>query len=366
MNPFQSEANEREAAIVGCLLGTAVGDSMGLPSEGLSKRRQRRRYPHINGHRFLFGRGMISDDTEHACMVAQSLITSAGDVQAFVRSLAWRFRFWLLGLPAGVGYATLKSMLKLWIGFSGRRSGVFSAGNGPAMRSAVIGSCYGHDDEKMRELVRASTRITHTDPKAEFGALAVALAAHAAGCGWGKEHHGEITPQSYGRTLQNLLGAEANEFLGLVDRAVESAAADQTTESFAEGMGLGRGVTGYVYHTVPVALHAWFRHPADYRSAVREVVRCGGDTDTTAAIVGGIVGARVGKAGIPAEWLGGLWEWPRSIAWIEALGKRLAEVVSRGEAQRALPLSPFGVFLRNIFFLVVVLAHGFRRLLPPY
>jgi ADP-ribosylglycohydrolase len=31
-------------AIVGCLLGTAVGDALGLPYEGLSPQRQRRIY----------------------------------------------------------------------------------------------------------------------------------------------------------------------------------------------------------------------------------------------------------------------------------------------------------------------------------
>jgi ADP-ribosylglycohydrolase len=50
-----------------------------------------------------------------------------------------------------------------------------------------------------------------------------------------------------------------------------------------------------VLHTVPVALHACFRYPDDVRTAVLETVHCGGDTDSTAAIVGGILGARVGR-----------------------------------------------------------------------
>jgi hypothetical protein len=82
--------------------------------------------------------------------------------------------------------------------------------------------------------------------------------------------------------------------------------------------------------------------------------------------VGGIVGARVGRAGIPAEWLAGLWEWPRSVAWIERLGERLAVVCDTGTRQRPLPLAVWGVPLRNLLFLIIVLTHGFRRLLPPY
>jgi hypothetical protein len=36
---------------------------------------------------------------------------------AFQRALAWNFRWWFAGLPGGVGLATAKACLKLWIGF---------------------------------------------------------------------------------------------------------------------------------------------------------------------------------------------------------------------------------------------------------
>jgi ADP-ribosyl-[dinitrogen reductase] hydrolase len=353
----------RSEAVRGCLLGTAVGDAVGLCCEGLSPRRQRRLFPDLDGPRLLGRRGMVSDDTEHACMTAQALIVSGGEPARFVRSLAWRLRFWLLGLPAGVGFATLRSILKLWLGFPPRSSGVFSAGNGPCMRSGLLGVCHGQDLPRLRELVRASTRLTHTDPRAEAGALAVALAAHTAA---GADLDG-AWPGRFRDALGQLLppGAEAlQERVGL---AVASAASGQSTAEFAAALGLGRGVTGFVNHTVPVVLHAWFRHPEDYRQAVLATVRCGGDTDTTASIVGGIVGARVGKAGIPAGWLAALWEWPRTVGWMERLAERLTAVCAAGGAgQRPLPLSKGGLLLRNLVFLLVVLGHGFRRLLPPY
>lgn len=349
-------------SIVGCLLGTAVGDSVGLPCEGLSRRRQRRIYSQISGPNLIFGHGMVSDDTEHACMVAQALIVSAGDVERFARSLAEQLRWWLLGLPAGVGYATLRAVVRLWLGFPPHRSGVFSAGNGPAMRSPILGVCYGHHPERLRALVTASTRITHSDPKADYGAFAVALAAHMAGTPSAEE----VDPAEYAAVLRELLPSESEEFLWLVGRAVESTAEGRKTESFAAELGLGRGVSGYVYHTVPVVLHAWFTHQTDYRSAIIDVVRCGGDTDTTAAILGGIIGSRVGRVGIPDEWLHRLWDWPRTARWMEQLGGRLAEVLHRGIGQEALPLSLPGLFMRNILFLLVILGHGFRRLLPPY
>ena len=55
----------------GVLLGTMAGDALGLPREGLSARRTRRLFGGAPlRHRLLLGRGLCSDDTEHACMVA--------------------------------------------------------------------------------------------------------------------------------------------------------------------------------------------------------------------------------------------------------------------------------------------------------
>ena len=82
----------REDAILGCLLGAAVGDALGLPMKGLSKRRQRTMYPDISGYHFLFGKGMVSDDTEHLCIVAQALAKSEGDEMLFASPEAnWKF-----------------------------------------------------------------------------------------------------------------------------------------------------------------------------------------------------------------------------------------------------------------------------------
>ena len=164
-------------AFAGALLGTAVGDSLGLPAEGMSRQRIQRRWHGQWRHRFLFGRGMVSDDTEHTLFVAQALLAHPNDPAAFQRCLAWKLRLWLLGIPAGIGFATLRAILKLWLGFPPTRSGVHSAGNGPAMRSAIIGAYFFDEPEKRREFVDAATFLTHTDQRAGTAALAVAEAA---------------------------------------------------------------------------------------------------------------------------------------------------------------------------------------------
>jgi hypothetical protein len=83
---------------------------------------------------------MISDDTEHTCMVSQCLIESGDDVDTFTRRFASRLRWWILALPAGVGKATARSCIKLWFGVRPSKSGGYSAGNGPAMRAAIFGA----------------------------------------------------------------------------------------------------------------------------------------------------------------------------------------------------------------------------------
>lgn len=346
----------QEKAIIGCLLGTAVGDAFGLPYEGLTGQKQQKLAPNLDKHRFLGNKGMFSDDTEHTCMVAQSLIVSAGDERLFARSLGWRLRWWLLGLPAAVGFATLRAIVKLWLGFSPRHSGVFSAGNGAAMRSAILGVCYGENRQKLRSLVKINTRITHRDPKAEWGALAIAIASYLA------TTPALITPETYYQTLEGFLDSEATEFKDLIGKACISAAKGETGVDFAASLGLTKGISGYIYHTVPVVIQIWLRHQTDYQQGITEIIRLGGDTDTTAAILGGIIGAKVGKTGIPAHWLINIWEYPRSISWLERLGIRLAEVIDQNQSQSPVSLLIPALIVRNLIFLLIVIGHGFYRL----
>ncbi|MCE9564214.1 MAG: ADP-ribosylglycohydrolase family protein [Planctomycetes bacterium] len=352
-------------AAIGCFLGLAIGDALGVPREGMSARRGERLFPNLDRHHFFFGRGLFSDDTEHACMTAQALLVSGGDIERFTRSLGSRIRWWFAGLPAGIGHATVKASLKLWCGFSPNSSGVFSAGNGPAMRSPILGLVFGNDREKLREFVRASTRITHTDPKADCGALVAAWAVHRA---VDTRHGSPPTAAEFVAELRELLAGEesAEPLLTSLDLMVQHLEAGRTVAEYAAALGLKHGVSGYIYHTVPVAVYAWLRHPDEYRAAVQATIRCGGDTDTVAAIAGAIVGARVGKVGIPPELLSGIIDWPRSVRWVESLAARLAEGKWRDSPQRALPLAVWALPLRNAIFFVWVLLHAARRLLPPY
>jgi ADP-ribosylglycohydrolase len=335
-----------------------VGDAIGLPYEGLSKRRGIRLLGAPDRHRFLFGRGMVSDDTEHTCMVAMALCQHPADAAGFASAFARHLRWWLLGLPAGIGWATLRATMRLWLGFPPTRSGVFSAGNGPAMRSAILGACI-EDVGMLRQFVRASTIITHTDPRATEGAVAVALAAWCA-----KKGINGIA--GFLERYHTAVECSTSEFSSLMANLGTSLESKETTENFAARLGCAAAVSGYVCHTVPVALHAWLRHPDDFVAAVTDVIRCGGDTDTTGAIVGALVGAGVGASGIPTDWLGGLWEWPRSEAWMERLAHAVTQAVESGQPVAVPRVVPVVGLARNVVFASAVIGHALRRLLPPY
>ena len=77
-----------------------AGDALGLPFEGISPRRIEKLLPGPLRHHFLFGRGMISDDTEHALITAAALVQSWDNPRHYSRNLAWRLRWWFARLPA--------------------------------------------------------------------------------------------------------------------------------------------------------------------------------------------------------------------------------------------------------------------------
>lgn len=341
--------NRREK-YAGILWGTAVGDSLGLPAEGMSRADIVKRGWYNNWkQRLVLGRGMLSDDTEHTLIVVECLTAHPNDVHEFQRALAKKMRWWLLALPAGVGFATARALLKLWIGFPSSRSGVFSAGNGPAMRSAIIGAYFSESPDRIESYVRASTELTHTDPKALVGALAVAYIA--------------ATPNNISRcwqALEELVQIESTVWPNILDKLKIALAENWSMNDYLNELQIGNGVTGYVYHTVPIVLLAWFKWYDSvnmYQVTMTEVLNCGGDTDTAGAIVGAISGAKVGSLNIPREWRSSLADWPRGASLID---DHVSALVKNEPATSPRWIS---CFARNLCFLVIILFHGFLRLL---
>lgn len=320
-----------EERLVGSLWGTALGDALGLCREGLSKRRGQRLYPDLTRYQLFGGRGLVSDDTDHAAFTMWAL----QQPEQFGPRLRWALCRWFWSLPAGIGLATLRSALKASVGV--RACGVFSAGNGPLMRTPIIAAGGGAN---WMELLKTSTELTHTDPRAYQGALMV----------------GAVT-----RYLCGEMSWDEVCFL-LMDPYLSQHLRDmgewptQASEEFAAAQGWGQGVSGFVYHTAPVVVQVALRHRDDYTAALQAAINCGGDTDTTAAIVGGMLGARLGPSALPKHLLQAYADRP--------LGLHTLQNLATGQ-ERDLPSYALSL-ARNLLFGSAILTYGLRRLLPPY
>lgn len=334
--------------LVGCLIGTAVGDSLLLPAEGLSRQRIARRFPGPLRQRFLGSWGMVSDDTEHTALVAQCLCACPNDAPAFQRRLGWRLRGWIACLPAGVGFATLRAGIRLWLGWPAHRAGVVSGGNGPAMRAAVIGAWCPQDHERRRRFTEAATTLTHRHPQALAGALAMAETAAWIVRG---DDLAALWPalESCGED------AEWRRMLALL-RTWQ--AAGEEVDAFAAHLGCPQAVGGWAMRSVPLALAAWLRHRTDPAAGLGAVLACGGDTDTSGAMAGALYGTDGGEAAFDPAWVAAIRDWPLSAATLRRMGTALA--AGGPPARWAWPLLP----LRNLLFTLVVLAHGLRRCWP--
>jgi ADP-ribosyl-[dinitrogen reductase] hydrolase len=324
---------DRRERLAGTLLGTAVGDALGLPCEGMSARRIARRFGKLDRYRLLGRTGYVSDDTEQSALVAQSLARHPADPERCARAFRRSLVGWFWRLPWGIGMATIRSCFRTMLGLS--RTGVRSAGNGSAMRAAVIGAFFRDEPERRRAFGTAIATSTHTDPRAVEGALFVAeLVAVGA-----DEARKTVTESELGAAL---------------DHAAELAAKNVSTSQAAEAL----RTTGYVVHSVAFALFCYRRYGDSPLLAIQECISAGGDTDSIAAILGGWLGARHGEPGLPAHLIAELHDGPFGPSHLRALAASLAE----GAAPPG--YSWIGALARNLALYPVVLAHGFRRIFP--
>lgn len=207
-----------------------------------------------------------------------------------------------------------------------------------------------------RTHVEASTFLTHTDPQALAGASAVAeVAARIAASTWTQK---PAVDEFIG--VLSSLSAESG-WLAAVNAMQDACGSADPLAAAQARFGSKQGISGYVLHSVPFALVAWYHHFGDYRATIEAITQAGGDVDTVAAIAGALAGATTGPAGIPPEWVADVADWPHGIACLRALATGLAGPSS----QTPTGFSPW-LFPPGILFTLLVLLHGFRRLLPPY
>lgn len=293
------------------MLGLAVGDAVGAVVEALPPEAARSyvegvlrpgRLPERGRESFPFGQ--VTDDTQ----LARELLLSIGEDGVLDPG---EFAERLLNLVAsgelvGGGPATVTAARRLALGLHWRETGIPApyAGNGAAMRAAPLGVLYGHDPRLLASVIADQARVTHQDPRAVAGALAIAIAAAISA------RREPITPAQFlaevSDAVEPVHASTATDLLALAgwvglppEEALAALRAQGLEPTAAQGW---RGISSHVTASVGWSLYAFLQSPDGYWEAICTAVAVGGDSDTLAAMTGGIAGARLGAAAVPAQY----------------------------------------------------------------
>lgn len=283
------------------LLGTAIGDALGVPFE--TKLANYEPLVAWDGKSYLGSEhhnltpGQYSDDTQMSLMVAESLIENHGFSPD---DLAEKYVDWIVsGRARGYGKTTLLAVTNLVNGKHWSESGIAgSYGNGTAMRAAPFGVYFRNDIHSLVSICKMDSAITHASDEAEAGSIAIGLAAAYAVNG--------DTSTLLDDLWQTLPASKVRSTIYSLDSLIESPYI--TPEQALRVI----GTKADVRQTVPAALYCFLKFD-NYHDAVLASIKAGGDTDTTAAVVGALFGAKYGMKVMDKDLVSGVEESDRLI-----------------------------------------------------
>jgi len=304
------DGSERKAAGAatdrarGVLLGTFVGDALGMPFEGVPADEIPQQVEMVEARR---GRGTYTDDTQMMIALAESLIARGRvDEQHLARAFQDAY-----DPDRGYGGGT-RRVLELWAAgtpVAAAAAQIFdgegSRGNGAAMRIAPVAVRFADDPNRLCAEAARSAQLTHAHPVGIDGGVVQAAAIGAA-----------LRDESILEVARRAArGAEMTS--GLRDVGALLAKPRDPAEVHAR-----LGSSSDARESVCAAIYTAVAH-ATFEQAVTFAVRIGGDTDTVAAMTGAITGARHGAESIPARWLEALEDGERGRSHVETLATRL-------------------------------------------
>ncbi len=278
------------ATLVGCAIGDALGNFCETKSasdpliqewDGLFK----------EGGTFWWGQpGQYTDDTLMSLALATSLVEFQGfnPEDVGLKYLAWMES----GNTRGIGGTTAAALTNLKFGSTYLTSGLThndgkpACGNGTAMRASPIGVWYRNDIPKLLEVAVTDAGITHNSLEPKMGSVAVAL-------GTAFLANGTHDPMTVLLEVKDIVTDS------IVKEKLELAISHLKDETDVKVALAEIGSSGYVPETVGAAFYC-LAATDNFRDAVVLAVKAGGDTDTTAAIVGALAGTFYSLDGIPS------------------------------------------------------------------
>ncbi len=304
--------NKMKSRFIGTLIGTGVGDALGRPFEGWSRKQIEARCGRImdllpDFPPYRLPAGQYTDDTQLTIAIAESLVRSKG---FDLGDLISRFVDWLSEPPIGPGYGCLSSIRKLSSGVPWQEAASDSGGNGTAMRVSPIGLFYYNNISKLIEYARLSSLLTHNHWAATASAIVVARSiAYLITC---DELNIDIFLKTIASSVQK---SEFEDYAQNILKLKDFLKRDKV-EALIELGGIGikppwpnpaetkEGyIAAYAMSTTISALYCFLLSPDDFENSVIEAVMAGGDTDTCGAITGAISGAYNGIEKIPSRWI---------------------------------------------------------------
>ena len=279
------------------ILGHAVADAVGVPAEFKSRRTLKKSpVTDMTGYgTYNLPKGFWSDDTSMSLATLDSLKSGKIDFDGIMKNFsAWynMGEYTPRGEVFDIGGICLSAITKYDRGTPAEKCGSsdeYSNGNGSLMRIHPIALyLYGKDmplKEKL-SLIRRASALTHSHERSRVacGIYSVIL--------W--ELLDEPTLSSFERGLSRARELyEDNPELKTYSRIFEnlSTLSEDKIKS-----------SGYVVDTLEAAIYC-IMTTKDYKNCVLKAVNLGEDTDTVAAIAGGLAGALYGFSAIPDEWL---------------------------------------------------------------
>ena len=319
------------ARVRGCLLGGAIGDALGNPIEFASTQAIRRQYGPSGLTTMIAtgpnGTAVITDDTQMTLFTAEALTLTAGDADPVPELAAAYQRWYDTQLSAGpepagsLPFRTGRLREQAWLyhrrapgnaclsGLAAQRdSPVDVTGTGPGpvnpeskgcgtvMRSAPFGVRY-RDPMQAYETAATAARLTHGHPTAAAASGVFAVLVN-------RLLVGEPIPTAVRSGLRPATGrAGGTETVAAVMAAIHAAADDRSPAPETVER-LGGGWTGE--EALAIAVYCAMVHPGVDRvaAALTLSVNHSGDSDSTGAICGNLLGAAYGEAALPADWAG--------------------------------------------------------------